>query len=472
MKNTTYRALKPLLGLLMGSSLLISTALAADSWQEGTTYTAGTVVSYNGQDYRALVTHTAYVGANWNPAGTPTLWAAQGTSTATPIPTPTSKPTSLPTTTPTGAPVTSAPTATPKPATPTPVSSTCYAAWSATSVYTGGQRVTQQNVNYEAKWWTQGDNPALSTADGVWKNLGNCGSSNTPVPTVTPKPTTAPITPTPKPTTAPITPTPKPTTAPVTPTPKPTTAPVTPTPTTAPTAVPGGANLDDPAKKEIAMQLVSSAENSSLNWRGQFAYIEDIGDGRGYTAGIIGFCSGTGDMLELVEYYTAQVPGNNLASYLPALRAVNNTASHAGLDPNFTSAWKTAAADSRFQAAQEYERDTVYFNPAVKLAKQDGLHALGQFAYYDAAVVHGFEGLQSVRRAALKKASVPSAGGAEVTYLNAFLDARVVEMKKEAAHEDVSRIETAQRVFLTNGNLNLDTPLYWKVYGDSFSILK
>ncbi|MGO4760609.1 hypothetical protein AB4212_70240, partial [Streptomyces sp. 2MCAF27] len=35
-------------------------------------------------------------------------------------------------------------------------------------------------------------------------------------------------------------------------------------------------NLDDPAKKEIAMKLVSSAENSSLDWRAQFKYIEDI----------------------------------------------------------------------------------------------------------------------------------------------------------------------------------------------------
>ena len=36
------------------------------------------------------------------------------------------------------------------------------------------------------------------------------------------------------------------------------------------------------------MELVSSAENSSLDWKAQFGYIEDIHDGRGYTAGIIG----------------------------------------------------------------------------------------------------------------------------------------------------------------------------------------
>ena len=244
------------------------------------------------------------------------------------------------------------------------------------------------------------------------------------------------------------------------------------TPTTPPTTAPpsNGVNLDNPAKKDVAMQIVSAAENSSLDWRGQFSYIEDIGDGRGYTAGIIGFCSGTGDMLELVEAYTATKPGNVLAKYLPALRSVNGTSSHSGLDPNFTRDWRTAAADSVFQAAQEAERDRVYFNPSVRDGKSDGVRALGQFAYYDAAVVHGYSGMRSIRSRALQRAKPPSQGGNETTWLNAFLDERVVEMKKEAAHDDVTRIDTAQRVFLRNGNLDLNTPLDFAVYGDQFHI--
>ena len=62
-----------------------------------------------------------------------------------------------------------------------------------------------------------------------------------------------------------------------------------------------------PAEKEIAMQLVSSAENTSLDWKAQYGYIEDIADGRGYTAGIVGFCSGTGDMLELIAERLAEI---------------------------------------------------------------------------------------------------------------------------------------------------------------------
>jgi chitosanase len=230
-----------------------------------------------------------------------------------------------------------------------------------------------------------------------------------------------------------------------------------------------------PGKKELAMRLVSSAENSSINWQAQYGYIEDIGDGRGFTGGIVGFCSGTGDMLELVQYYAQIKPaGNALSGYLTALKQVNGTDSHAGLGPSFTAAWKTAAADPLFQQAQDHERDRVYFDPAVAQAKADGLRALGQFIYYDAMVMHGpgddassFGGL---RAGVIRKVKPPSQGGNEAAYLNAFLDARKALMLTEAAHDDTSRVDTEQRVFLNNGNLDLNAPLAWKTYGDPYAI--
>ncbi|CAK7283349.1 chitosanase [Streptomyces misionensis] len=232
--------------------------------------------------------------------------------------------------------------------------------------------------------------------------------------------------------------------------------------------------LDDPAKKEIAMKLVSSAENSSLDWKAQYKYIEDIGDGRGYTAGIIGFCSGTGDMLEVVQLYADRKPGNVLARYLPALRKVNGSDSHSGLDPDFPADWRKAAQDTVFQQCQNDERDRVYFDPAVSRGKSDGLRALGQFCYYDAIVMHGDgddpTSFGSIRERALRSARTPAQGGDETVYLNAFLDARVWAMKQEEAHSDTSRVDTEQRVFLRKGNLDLKTPLDWKVYGDSYHI--
>ena len=53
--------------------------------------------------------------------------------------------------------------------------------WNSSSVYTGGNQVQLSGTKYQAKWWTQGDNPSQSGQWGVWSNLGACsggGSSS------------------------------------------------------------------------------------------------------------------------------------------------------------------------------------------------------------------------------------------------------------------------------------------------------
>ena len=223
------------------------------------------------------------------------------------------------------------------------------------------------------------------------------------------------------------------------------------------------------------MQLVSSAENSSLDWKAQYKYIEDIDDGRGYTAGIIGFCSGTGDMLELVELYTDRKPGNVLAKYLPALREVDGTDSHDGLDPNYTRDWKTAANDTRLQdvprtTSATGSTSTRRSTRASRTASARSASSATTTPSSCTATAATRTSFGNIRKRALAKAKPPAQGGNETTYLNAFLDARVWAMKQEEAHSDTSRVDTAQRVFLKNGNLDLNTPLDWKVYGDSFHI--
>lgn len=236
----------------------------------------------------------------------------------------------------------------------------------------------------------------------------------------------------------------------------------------------GVATLRTPVKREIAFQLVSSAENSTLNWQTAYRYIEDIADGRGYTAGLIGFCSGTGDMLELIQYYTQIAPSNNLAQYITALENLVGSDQHTGLDPNFVGDWENAADnDSLFRQAQDHERDRIYFDPAVDQAIADGLGILGQFIYYDCLVMHGpgndslsFGG---IRNNAISGYSSPSMGGNETTYLHEFLDTRRAAMIS-GGWGNTDRIDMAQRVFLNANNLDLHTPLNWSVYGDNYSI--
>ncbi|WP_081986623.1 chitinase [Chitinibacter sp. ZOR0017] len=181
------------------AGLLLAASVHAASWQEGTSYSAGSVVDYNGKTYTALVSHTAYAGAGWNPASTPTLWKEGGSSTtpATPVPTPTPTATpNLPTPTPMPTPVgdwaceigaTPPPTGycviwyTPK---PKPTTAPSAPSWDKTAVYTGGSRVLYNGALYEAKWWTQGDVPG-GAEWGPWKLV----SAATATPYVSPSPT-------------------------------------------------------------------------------------------------------------------------------------------------------------------------------------------------------------------------------------------------------------------------------------------
>lgn len=49
---------------------------------------------------------------------------------------------------------------------------TCDNAWDASAVYNGGDQVSNSGKVWEAKWWTQGDEPSTSGDWGVWKEVG------------------------------------------------------------------------------------------------------------------------------------------------------------------------------------------------------------------------------------------------------------------------------------------------------------
>ncbi|MCR5889841.1 Ig-like domain-containing protein [Hymenobacter sp. J193] len=54
------------------------------------------------------------------------------------------------------------------------------AAWTATGVYTVGQQASRSGNVYQAKWWTQGEDPlTASCTDCAWKLIGPCTSART-----------------------------------------------------------------------------------------------------------------------------------------------------------------------------------------------------------------------------------------------------------------------------------------------------
>lgn len=231
----------------------------------------------------------------------------------------------------------------------------------------------------------------------------------------------------------------------------------------------------DPDRKRRAAQITSTFENSTLEL--QYDYAENIGDGRGITAGRAGFTSATGDLLLLVRRYTEMAPDNGLARYLPALEAVNGTDSEDGLD-GFEEAWAQAAQDPDQRALQDALVDQLYFTPAMTLAADTGIVTpLGQAIFWDTMIQHGLGG-DNGTRAMIEETEerYGFVGEVESEWLDSFLDVRLEYLYR--AYEDTtedadaaseSRI-AALRSFLDGDELALELPLTWAVYGSTYTL--
>jgi chitosanase len=248
----------------------------------------------------------------------------------------------------------------------------------------------------------------------------------------------------------------------------------------------GGAEWPDPSdprlsltvdaeRKHRAAQITSTFENSTLEL--QYDYVEDIGDRRGITAGRAGFTSATGDLLLLIRRYTEAKPGNVLETYIPSLEAVNGTDSQMGLT-GFTDAWAEAAEDPDFRSLQDQLVDELYFFPAMAMAADLGIETpLGQLIMWDTMIQHGAGGDDGtwaiIEETRDNKGPIDQS---ESAWLDAFLDARLrhlLDMYRDTTENadasSKSRVD-ALRSLLQEGNLALEPPLTWEVYGDRFRL--
>jgi chitosanase len=233
-----------------------------------------------------------------------------------------------------------------------------------------------------------------------------------------------------------------------------------------------------PAWKSCADQMISVFENNSTSLK--YDYIENLNDGRGYTAGRAGFVTRDSDFLQVVEAYRRMRPNNVLTDFLPILREVRGTDSTEGLRA-LPAAWKQAASDPLFRQAQDQVSDRLYYAPAMKAA--DDLHLqtpLARFALYDAVIQHGTgdepDGLGGIIRAATLAAHGPPNKAGEEKWLTAFLTARKnvllhaeEEESRAAWRESVGRVNEQLRL-LKEGNLELSAPLTLNPYGTKFTV--
>lgn len=178
-------------------------------------------------------------------------------------------------------------------------------------------------------------------------------------------------------------------------------------------APPGGDDALTAPQKRVAEALTSIWENDTPVL--DYAYAENIDDGRGYTSGRAGFCTGTGDAIQVVQCFDSRQPDNLLAKYMPALMEIDqrfqssgeDQASTAELDAigDYVSDW--AASDSGdtmadFRACQDQIVDELYYTPAMDAAAAAGLTtALAKAALYDMWINQGDDTLVTQTNEAL-----------------------------------------------------------------------
>ncbi|CAG2123051.1 unnamed protein product, partial [Medioppia subpectinata] len=136
-------------------------------------------------------------------------------------------------------------------------------------------------------------------------------------------------------------------------------------------------------------EYTSIFENDTIEL--QYAYCENIHDGRGYTSGRAGFCTGTGDAVVVVRKYTAKKPSNPLAKFLPELEKLAKSGSgDTSKLGGYVNAWKEAAKDSEFRKVQDEVADEMYYKPAMAHASTYKVKtALAECALYDCIIQHG-----------------------------------------------------------------------------------
>jgi chitosanase len=203
---------------------------------------------------------------------------------------------------------------------------------------------------------------------------------------------------------------------------------------------------------------------------------EGDGDGRAYCTGIIGFCSNTDDLADVIDVYTQLRPGNMLAGFVPTMRMLSaaHSGSVKGLE-GLPAAWNAVSDDPLLHQAQETIRDKEYFYPALALADQLGIKTvLGRDVLYDTCVQHGVGGTNDlISRLQKVMPDTPLSGRvSEKDWLLAFLKVRKAELEHASDPataacwaESAPRADVLSNLIL-DGNWDYCSPLHLRSASD------
>ena len=214
------------------------------------------------------------------------------------------------------------------------------------------------------------------------------------------------------------------------------------------------------------LKLVSIAENSSTDWEAQINYIENINDGRGYTISIVGFCTGTGDFIQVLQEIQKIDPNHPLVKFIPLVQKVDGTDSVKGLEELPATMKSIGTKDPVFNQAMWIIIKKLYWGPALEYCKKHNLTSnLSKYIAYDTRLNFG----QWDYNKKYNLDTIPNSD--ETTFLTTFLDykQKTIESDKSLGDSKKNRVDM-QKKLLADKNFNLDLPMTVSCYGDVFTI--
>ncbi len=235
----------------------------------------------------------------------------------------------------------------------------------------------------------------------------------------------------------------------------------------------GGGGLLGP-QKAMAGAPTSIWENDTP--RLAYGYAENIMDGRGYTCGRAGFCTGTGDAIQVIDCYDklrSAADGNLMAKYMPALITINDNFMKSGnqgdtslLDAvgswidDWGKSYSNPSTQADFKHCQDQVSDALYYTPAMQAADRYGLAtALTRAALYDMWINQGDDTLVVATNKVLGVAGKLGNGVTEERWLQKFLELRrdllAGDSTWKTSVDRVAGYEKARR----RGNRDLSQPI-------------
>ena len=214
---------------------------------------------------------------------------------------------------------------------------------------------------------------------------------------------------------------------------------------------------------DTVLSLVSVAENSDTKWYNQYNYIENINDGRGYTISIVGFCTGTGDFIQVLEALQKINPNHILVKWIPLVRTKKG-GDVRGLDGLPADMAKVGVNDKDFNMAAWIVIQKLYWGPAMDYCNSHGFtSALAKYITYDTILNFGeLNPFSNIR---------VSASLNEKSAIAKFLEIkqRVIVNDPTLGDSKNNRVDM-QKSLLQRSIMDLQTPMTVSCYGDSFII--